>query len=541
MSSGETIAAEQPALGVLDAAAVAFLALPLGIFLIGWLELWVALPLLVALVYALRPLSAASHEWRLQRCLAGWQVALAIAVGCAWTSFGGTGHWVFANADWHIRDAVLHDLVTGAWPVGYGAKDGVPTLLRAPLAYYLPAALVGKAAGLAAAHVALTIWTALGATIFLMQVLSLMPVKVAAALASMALIVSFSGLDVVGTVLRVPAAIAHWDVTQHLEWWAARYQYSSMTTQLFWVPNHALGAWLGIGLLCRQRGADAVDALLPMTVVAVALWSPLAALGLVPFVLLRVWQVSMRERSSRMFHPRVWAPALAVGLVIAAYLTLDAGRIPKGWTLGHAGFGPAAIADDLWRQAEFFLLEAGLLGLAILSIRRSAAVVLALCVLAALPVVSFGGANDFVMRVSIPSLTVLAIGACLALFAGAADATGSAVIPAPAPAPMPAKLRLKQAVLVGLLLIGAVTPFQEFARAASLAAWPANLDATLIDAACGTFPAHYVARLRGQPIAALLRSPHALPLHAQAPDRAASGDCENPALRLERRRAEAVR
>jgi len=92
-------------------------------------------------------------------------------------SFGGTGHWVFANADWHIRDAVLHDLVTGAWPVGYGAKDGVPTLLRAPLGYYLPAALVGKAAGLAAAHVALTIWTAVGATIFLMQVLSLMPGK----------------------------------------------------------------------------------------------------------------------------------------------------------------------------------------------------------------------------------------------------------------------------------------------------------------------------------------------------------------------------
>ncbi len=313
-----------------------------------------------------------------------------------------------------------------------------------------------------------------------------------------------------------------------------------MTTQLFWVPNRALGAWLGIGLLCRQRGADAVDVLLPMTVVAVALWSPLAALGLVPFVLLRVWKVSIRERSSRLFHPRVWVPALAVGLVVAAYLTLDAGRIPKGWTIGHEGFGPAAIAEDLWRQAEFFLLEAGLLGLAILSIRRSAAVVLALCVLAVLPVVSFGGANDFVMRVSIPSLTVLAIGACLALFAGAATATaapGSAVIPAP----VAVKLALKQAVLVGLLLIGAVTPFQEFARAASLAAWPANLDATLIDAACGTFPAHYVARLRGQPIAALLRPPHALPPHAQAPDQDPSGDCENPALRLERRRAEAAR
>ena len=434
MSSAETIAAEAPALGVLDGVAVAYLALPLAIFLIGWLELWVALPLLVALMYALRPLSAASHEWRLQRRLVGWQVALAIAVGCAWTSFGGTGHWVFANADWHIRDAVLHDLVAGAWPVGYGAKDGVPTLLRAPLGYYLPAALVGKAAGLAAAHVALAVWTAVGATIFLMQVLSLMPVRVGAALASVAVIVSFSGLDVVGTVLRVPAAIAHWDVTKHLEWWAARYQYSSMTTQLFWVPNHALGAWLGIGLLCRQRGADAADALLPMTVVAVALWSPLAALGLVPFVLLRVCDGAIGERSSRLFHPRVWAPALAVGLVVAAYLTLDAGRIPKGWTLGHEGFGPAAVAQDLWRQAEFFLLEAGLLGVGDPEHSRGRLPWFWRCACSrCCRVVSFGGANDFVMRVSIPSLTVLAIGACLALFAGAATAA-------------PGKLRIKQAV-----------------------------------------------------------------------------------------------
>ena len=161
-----------------------------------------------------------------------------------------------------------------------------------------------------------------------------------------------------------------------------------------------------------------MDALLPMTVVAVALWSPLAALGLVPFVLGGCGGVSMRERSIRLFHPRVWAPALAVGLVVAAYLTLDAGRIPEG--MDHrpsTASAPPPSREDLGRHAEFFLLEAGLLGFAILSIRRSAAVVLALCVLAVLPLVSFGAANDFVMRVSIPSLTVLAIGACLALFA----------------------------------------------------------------------------------------------------------------------------
>jgi hypothetical protein len=522
-------------LDALDRVVVLYLGLPVGIFLAGWLQPWAAIPLLLCLGYGLYPLAAPGGTHDPRGGLSRWQVAIAIAIGCAWTVCGGTGHWVFANADWHIRDAVLHDLVTGAWPVGYGAEGGGPTLLRAPLGYYLPAALVGKAAGLAAAHVGLALWTATGATLFLLQVLSHIPRKVGPVLAGVAVIVAFSGLDAVGTLLRVPGAAAHWDVTNHLEWWAARYQYSSMTTQLFWVPNHALGAWLGIGLLYRGRGADAdhfadspqtaggVDLLLPMIVVAVALWSPLAALGLVPFVLWRVWETAMRERSNRLFHPRVWAPAMAVGLVIAEYLTLDTGGVPAGWTIGRQGFGLAAIAGDLGSQAEFVLLEAGLIGVVILSIHRSAAVMLALCVLAILPVARFGAANDFVMRVSIPSLTVLAIGACLALFAAPAAAAAE---------PIRSSLRIKKAALAGLLLVGAVTPFQEFARAAALERWPVNLDATLIDAACGIFPAHYVARLRDQPITHLLRAPHALPI-----GRAGAVACENPAVSIEHRRA----
>jgi hypothetical protein len=366
-------------LDALDRLVVFYLALPVGIFLAGWLELWAAVPLVLCLVYALTPLIVRAPARGPRRGPAGWQVTIAIATGVVWTLCGGIGHWMFANADWHIRDAVLHDLVRGAWPVGYGDEGGFPTVLRAPLGYYLPAALLGKVLGLAAAQVALAAWTAAGAALFLLQVLSRMPRRIGAALLSVVAIVSFSGLDMVGTLLRIPGPVTHWDITRHLEWWAARYQYSSMTTQLFWVPNHALGAWLGIGLLVRREGgARDVETLLPLLVVMVALWSPLAAIGLVPFVLWRVGETLVREGCGRLFHPRVWAPALAVGLAIAAYLTLDAGRIPKGWTLGQEGASPAALAEDLWRQAEFFLLEAGLVGFAILWIRRSAPVALAL-------------------------------------------------------------------------------------------------------------------------------------------------------------------
>jgi hypothetical protein len=534
--------ARPTSLDLLDRLAVIYIVLPLPIFLFGWLDLWAAVPLALCVSYSLKPLAASlpARPWP----ISGTPLAVAVAVGCGWSVCGGTGHLVFANADWHLRDAVLHDLVTGRWPVGYGA--GAQSLLRAPIGYYLPAAVIGKAAGLLAAHAALAVWTAAGVVLFLMQVLSPTAAQpggpsaagnargLVGALGAAGVIVLFSGLDVVGTWLRAPESLLHWDITRHLEWWADSYQYSSMTTQLFWVPNHALGGWLLIGLLMREPGApEPADAgrkprdgalptphggsetVLPLALVALALWSPLTALGAAPFVLCRVCDRMRQERSLALANPRIWAPALAVGLVLAAYLTLDAGQVPRGWTIGHQGLGAAAIARDLWRHAEFFLLEAGLIGAAILAIRTSCQVVLALAILALLPLVSFGAANDFVMRVSIPSLAVLAIAAWRAL----AEA-----------APNP-PARIKRGALAGLLVLGAVTPLQEFARAAVLEPWPINLDATLIGAACGSYPPHYLAQLHGQWLTRVLRPPHALPFGSVD-----GASCANPALRIQKSR-----
>jgi hypothetical protein len=485
----------------LDRTAIAYLTLPLAIFLAGWFEIWAAIPLLACLAYALQGLAARAPPGAARLPITQLQLVVAVGVGCAWTVCGGTGHVVYANLDWHIRDAVLHDLVIGGWPVGYGVHDGQETLLRAPLGYYLPAALLGKCAGLLAAHVAMAAWTALGATLFLLQVLSKTPSRAGAALTAAAVIVLFSGWDIVGNLLHVPHFIADWSITRHLEWWTDRYQYSAMTTQLFWVPNHALAGWLTIGLLLRTERGAALESVLPIVVAAVALWSPFAALGVVPFVLWHLFAASAGEHWRRILDPRVWAPALVVGIAVAAFLMLDADRIPKGWTVGNHGGGAAAIATDLARQVEFFLLEAGLIGFAILAARRSlpaglaGPLILALAVLAFLPLGSIGAWNDLAMRASIPSLTVMAIGAALALSADASDAAAWR----------------KKAVLASLLAVGAVTPIQEFARAFALPSWPINRQATLIEVWCDRYPAHYVARLKDQAALRILRPPHPLP------------------------------
>jgi hypothetical protein len=501
----------QPAcFDALDRAAIAYLCLPLFLFLGGWFEWWAALPLVACAAYALRPLIA---PWPTDggRFKVTWlQVGVAVAVGCAWAVLGGTDHLVFTNADWHIRDAVLHDLVASSWPVGYGMLDGRESLLRASIGFFLPAAVVGKVAGLSAAHFAILAWTAAGASLFLLQVLSLTRSRVSTALMAAAIVVFFSGLDIVGNLLNNgPRFRSDWDITTHLEWWAERYQYSSMTTQLFWVPNHALCGWLLIGLMYRDEHAARLDATLPMLSVAAALWSPLTAIGLIPFVLWKSGSGMLREHSTRLLRPGVWAPALAVGMVVAAYLALDPGGIPKGLALVRAS------SDGAWmklvRHAQFFLLEAGLVGAAIFALRRSVPVGLALAILAVLPFAYLGPGNDLVMRASIPSLAVLTIAAALALLDETTDRHG---------------LRNK-AILAGLLIVGAMTPIAEIARAILLPAWPINTKATLIGASCDTYPPHYVARLGGEELGRILRRPSQLPLGPQGPEA-----CFNPAVVL---------
>jgi hypothetical protein len=216
-----------------------------------------------------------------------------------------------------------------------------------------------------------------------------------------------------------------------------------------------------------------------------------------------------RQRSLRLLHPLVWAPALIVGLPVAAYLTLDPTHIAKGLALANDSAADATM--DILSQAQFFLLEAGFIGFAILLMHRSAEVALALLILAVLPFVYLGPGNDLVMRASIPSLAVLTIGASLALIGKCTDDHG---------------LR-KKIFLGGLLAVGAVTPMAEFARAAMLPAWPINLRANLIGANCGGFAPHYVARLGGEAVTYLLRPPKRFALESTG-----RNDCFNPALEL---------
>jgi len=458
----------EPEWSILDAAILLYLALPTLLFLLGWLRLEAGVPLALLLLAGLRRSLTTRRE-----PIPPLAAALAVITAVVWAALGGAGHLVFANFDWQIRDAVLFDLTALSWPVVY---DG-PLLLRSAIGYFLPAAGLAKLIGPGWADPVLLLWTMLGAALLLLAVAARTrtPGRTALGLAAFCL---FSGADILGMLI----ADKPLSLTSHLEWWAGAVQYSAHTTQLLWVPNHALGAWLATVLIWRHGGRPTLLPVLGLLLALLPLWSPLSAAGVIPLAALALLAGLRAGHGRHSLSLANLLAAPAVGGVVAAYATIAAGTVRHVpvW----ADLTGAALALVI---GTFLLLEAvpviGALWLAQGRLRLDQGVAAAL--LLTLPFYNVGPSSDLSMRASIPALALLAL----------------SIVDVVATLP---RSRLGRALpLIAILLVGAATPLTEIARALSEPRWPpAGMGLTRVaDPAAIT---HYLADPTGSPVAPLL-------------------------------------
>ena len=421
--------------------------------------------LAVCLLFAFRPrpgslLAAPVDAKRLAACLALAAVLLLL---------GGETHLFYANLDWLARDAVLSDLARQGFPLfyRYGGED---YLLRAPLGMYVLPAVVGRFAGLSAAHLALFAQNALLLGLCLYLVALLAGRRVAPFLA---LFILFSGVDVLPQLLREGL-----NMPGHLEWWNSSLQYSSHVTQLFWAPNHMLpGWWMALLLLFVARGE--IDlAVLAILFSASLLWSPLAAAGAAPLA-----AFSALRLGRGLFAPRNLAAAFAglLFLPIALYLTIDAGAVKHEWLLFLPGFALL--------YAAFLLVEIPHAAIVYAARARLAAsdgplLCAAVAVLLLLPFYSFGPNNDLAMRASTPALLLLAFA-----FAEIAVAT-------------PRDGGLLASAISALAIVSAATPALEIKRALvspAFAISDCNLLTSWRKSDPHVFPTNYLARVATLP------------------------------------------
>lgn len=461
-------------MGRVRAAAFAALALPIPVFLFGWLRWYWALPaaglLAAAAVLAVRGCARRGPEGPGGTEDDAFPISvrsllLVALVALAWNYLAGQGCAFYQSRDHHWRNAIFRDLVTRDWPVVY-EEPGAALVYY--IAYWLvPAALgklaahvAGPGAGWAVGNVCLYAWscalTALVALLFLAKVGARSPGRVAAGLL---VLVMFSGLDIVGIFVRNDLDVSA--VPAHLEWWANAYQYSSHTTQLFWVFNQSTPAWLGILLLLHERDVRRF-ALVGLLVLP---YAPLPFIGLFPYfaaLAARDGVAAARRGGLRAFALRAASPEnvlAVVSLLPVYYLYYSSNLIASDhgfrFDAGASFFGAGGAAA---RYALFFALEAGVyLALLLPGSRRDLLYWTTAASLLLVGAFRLGQFADFSMRVSIPALMVLAVLVTRRLLDGVrAGVEGGRRFVRATPAAI---------ALAVVLSIGAATPLVEYSRA----------------------------------------------------------------------------
>ncbi len=470
---------------ILIGASYLYLVIPIVIFLFGWLRLPLALLIAAVLLFGtVKTLASYGYTEHAGPSGAAF-VWLSLLIVAGWVFLSGIDAFGFQNSDFAARNAIFRDLVARPWPVTYDyrtfpalqATFGDTGALVYYFTFWLPCALAGKLLGWDAANHALLAWSILG--VFLSLWLICRFIKAHAVLLVVAFIL-MSGMDIAGSLLYDPPSAAVTALAggplqfrpiigqalsvvfghQQLEAWASTnmamsvWQYSSFTTQLFWVFNQAIPAWLATALLLNQQDRKS----LVFTFSLAMLFAPLPAIGLLPFLVYR-----LIEKRNQIEQPDAGAPTgpillqsisfqnivvpAALAFVALAFLGTQRSAPVHGFVWEFVPFS----GDLLLRYAAFCMLEFLVFGLLVMRPNQDRRLLtLALSVLLLTPLYVYGTFSDLVMRASIPALLVVFMIGFRNLLA---DPPGVTL-----------RSRLSRGLVIAVLLIGAITPLHEIGR-----------------------------------------------------------------------------
>lgn len=432
-----------------------YLILPVGIFLAGWCRWYIWVPGILILAFCFVGMCKNLPKTWSPRWTPDNKEKAVFATGIIllWVYLSGVGALVVQNADHAYRNTIYEMLVNYEWPVtGQVFIQGEPA--RRALVYYigfwLPSALFGKVFGMEAGYLFQVFWAALGIGLFYYLLclkrksLSLWPLIV---------FIFFSGLDIVGFYIS-GNDMGLMSATLHLEWWS-QFQFSGFTTQLFWVFNQAVPAWVCLMLIQIQKTNRYLVFLMGLLLLS----STLPFIGMVPFV---IYFMCSRKYGESSYLSHEWQKSfvedtftlenlLGGGFVgILTYLYLKCNFSGQRIVMNQGG--ESTTKGFILIYIVFLLLEAGVYWLAVYRFEKKNPLFwLVMGWLCICPLVRIGYGGDFCMRASIPALMLL----CLMVI----DALQSAA-------------EEKNYFLLGsmiiLLLMGSVTSIHEINRTVAM-------------------------------------------------------------------------
>jgi hypothetical protein len=425
---------------------ILYLVLPFILFLFGWVRLTIAIPLAIILLFALYKLLITNSQFPVPKSanlpLAAFHIPLStvhwLLLTILWLLLSGIGGYAFQNWDHNWRNVVLRDLINFNWPVYYAQPESGPVkMLVYYVGFWLPAAWVGKLFGWQAANFALFAWSLVGlllVTHHLASVLKASVIKVTL------LLIFFSGLDFLGTLFFAQDYPTILPPITHLETWAGSLQYSAFTTQLFWVFNQAIPAWLCIVLIMESSGLP-LKKHEPAPALQILLWSlcfffaPLASVGLLPYVLIELIKQTDFKSPFKNIRWEILVSAVIIFLLSSFFFTSNTAAQSRGFQ-----------SLPLDKFLAFFLLEGGILWIILAPSKyRDPRWIVTGILLALIPFIQLGSDRDFVMRASIAPLFYLML------------LTGETIL-------NKSSSLITRYSLLAILLLGSLTPLYEINR-----------------------------------------------------------------------------
>ncbi len=405
------------------------LAIPFIVFAIGWLKWYWAVIAVAATLFCVwlgafgkdkntqetKVVSIMDAEQKIE--VKKWIFVLLILIALIWVWQSGIGGFWAQSKDYPWRNAIYRDIVLRDWPVYYDMYNGA---LVYYIGFWLPPALIGKLALLLGANdvvafqvasVAIYIWSVLFIVLLFSLIITLLKADTTKKQLFVVLgFVFFSGMDILGSIEPLGANL------YHLEWWADDFQYSSMTTCLFWVFNQCIMAWLSFTCLLQEKSIKnyvylGMMCLFNAPLPFVGFFIFCIALGVIKGV------KAVRDKQVKHFVKDIFSTSnmlsvFFIFIFIGTFLLSNA-AISGGGALRVAestgDTGETAVNILSWGYLSKYLLfifyEFGIYALLILRKNyKNPMFYVAVVGLCVFPFIKIGHGVDFVMRASLPAL-----------------------------------------------------------------------------------------------------------------------------------------
>lgn len=427
--------------------------IPVFLFLLGWVNLWIAVPTTMVIIYLLYKYLIGiedKNEVFLSRVvLIGVGIVLfAICLSA------GMGNWWPQVFDYEKHNAVLQDLVRYDWPVIYDKYN--KAILTYYIGHYLPPALIGKLVGNARfADYMMGIWGYLGVLLVFVNIILLTNSKSwKKQLLTLIIFLLFSGMlyplqyvlnIFFSDVLVYPGSdVSSFGCLSTLYIDGLHLEYRSIFTDIQWVHQQSIIPWLTCSTLMMRREDYSNYALIALPAFLSGTWS---FLGIVVIALIVIVNELIRTHGciyKQLFSISNIFSVLVPGLIFLFYFSGNM-IVEESSSVGSEFTLDLSVQHLIYR-AVFMLFMFGIYAVIIGKYYSKDIIFWAVC--AELVLIALFNGGNFVMCTSIPSLFILLILIINYLYTGLS------------------KERIRKVLLILCLFIGARNPLIQIRKAA---------------------------------------------------------------------------